>query len=302
MVFRRKEICWLILLGLSLVVSGCGSRDVKSIVIRGSDTEVNLVLRLAETYMQKDPDISIAVTGGGSGVGIASLINKRTDIANSSRAFSEDELQLAEERGVDVRPIVFAMDALCFIVNEELPLDELTLDQVRAIYTGKVKSWREYCDYEGSISLYGRQGNSGTFIYIQQEILKQDYSFEMKQMNGNSQIIEGIRNDKTGIGYVGIGYVVDHKGEEMKGIKVLAIKGDGQEYAVDPSQPANIISGNYQVVRPLYQYIDGKPDKKLLDFLDYELSAEGEKIIIENGYYPTSQKIRMENEKYMGDF
>jgi len=113
-------------LGIFLLTTSCGRRDVESIVIRGSDTEVNLVLRMAETYMDDDPDISVAVTGGGSGTGIASLINKRTDIANSSRAFTEEESKIAADRGVDVRPIVFAVDALCFIVNENQAVDGLT--------------------------------------------------------------------------------------------------------------------------------------------------------------------------------
>jgi len=258
---------------IAILLVSCGRRDVESIVIRGSDIEVNLVLRMAETYMDNDPDLSIAVTGGGSGTGIASLINKRTDIANASRAFTEEELRLASERGVDVRPIIFAVDALCFIANENLPVEELTLQQVREVYTGKTANWKDLGGNDAAISLYGRQGNSGTFLYIQKNILKDDYSLKMKQMNGNSQIIEGVRNDQAGIGYVGIGYVVNEKGELMKGIKVLSIQAAGQDAAVSPVYRENISNGSYKVVRPLYQYIDGKPEGKLLDFLQYELGS-----------------------------
>jgi len=279
----------------ALLTTSCGRRDVESIVIRGSDTEVNLVLRMAETYMDDDPDISIAVTGGGSGTGIASLINKRTDIANASRAFTEEELRLASERGVDVRPIVFAVDALCFIVNENLPVEGLTLQQVREVYTGKTANWKDLGGNDAAISLYGRQGNSGTFLYIQKNILKDDYSLKMKQMNGNSQIIEGVRNDQAGIGYVGIGYVVNEKGELMKGIKVLSIQAAGQDAAVSPVNRENISNGSYKVVRPLYQYIDGKPEGKLLNFLQYELGSEGEKMILENGYFPISNEVKKQN-------
>lgn len=279
----------------ALLTTSCGRRDVESIVIRGSDTEVNLVLRMAETYMDDDPDISIAVTGGGSGTGIASLINKRTDIANASRAFTEEELRLASERGVDVRPIIFAVDALCFIVNENLPVEGLTLQQVREVYTGKTANWKDLGGNDAAISLYGRQGNSGTFLYIQKNILKDDYSLKMKQMNGNSQIIEGVRNDQAGIGYVGIGYVVNEKGELMKGIKVLSIQAAGQDAAVSPVNRENISNGSYKVVRPLYQYIDGKPEGKLLNFLQYELGSEGEKMILENGYFPISNEVKKQN-------
>jgi phosphate transport system substrate-binding protein len=280
---------------IAILLVSCGRRDVESIVIRGSDTEVNLVLRMAETYMDDDPDISIAVTGGGSGTGIASLINKRTDIANTSRAFTEEELRLASERGVDVRPIVFAVDALCFIANENLPVEGLTLQQVREVYTGKTANWKDLGGNDAAISLYGRQGNSGTFLYIQKNILKDDYSLKMKQMNGNSQIIEGVRNDQAGIGYVGIGYVVNEKGELMKGIKVLSIQAAGQDAAVSPVYRENISNGSYKVVRPLYQYIDGKPEGKLLDFLQYELGSEGEKMILENGYFPISNEVKKQN-------
>lgn len=282
-------------LGLIFLLTACGPRDVETIVIRGSDTEVNMVLRIAETYMENEPHISIAVTGGGSGTGIAALINKRTDIANASRAFKDEEMQIAADRGVDVRPIVFAVDALCFIVNEDLPIDGLSLQQIRDLFTGKIKNWKELGGNDVPVSLYGRQGNSGTFVYIQTNILGADYSLDMKQMNGNSQIIEGIRNDIAGIGYVGIGNVVDHNGEEMPGTKVLGIQADDQDAPVSPLITENITDGSYKVVRPLYQYVDGKPENELLDFLLYELSEEGQEMILESGYFPISDEIKEQN-------
>jgi len=114
-------------------------------------------------------------------------------------------------------------------------------------------------------------------------------------MNGNSQIIEGIRNDPAGIGYVGIGYVVNNQGELMQGIKVLSIQADDQDAPVSPLNPENISNGSYKVVRPLYQYIDGKPSGKLLDFIQYELGKEGQKMILENGYFPISDEAREQN-------
>ena len=286
---------------MTVFVVSCGPRDIETIVIRGSDTEVNLVLRMAETYMSDDPKISIAVTGGGSGNGIASLINKRTDIANASRAFSQEELDLANERGLDVRPIIFAVDALCFIVNEDLPVEGLTLQQIRDLFTGSVENWSEVGGPDIPVSLYGRQGNSGTFVYIQQKILAADYSLKMKQMNGNSQIIDGIRNDQAGLGYVGIGYAINGQGKIMDGIKVLSIQADSQDAPVSPVNPDNIADGSYKVVRPLYQYIDGKPDGKLLDFIRFELSPEGREMILAGGYFPISDEIMRENEKIISN-
>lgn len=280
-----------------VLLLSCGRSDIETIVIRGSDTEVNLVLRLAETYMESHDKVSIAVTGGGSGTGIAALINKKTDIANSSRAFKEAELRLAKERGVDVIPIIFAVDALSFIVHPDLSIDALSIADIRSIYTGQIDNWNAVGGPDLPISLYGRQGNSGTFTFIQTEILKADYDASMKQMNGTSQIIESIKNDKAGIGYVGIGYIVNKTGEQMEGVKVLSIAEENKE--VSPLETAAITNGDYPIVRPLYQYLDGYPDGVLQAFLEYELSDKGQAIISENGYFPITKKHRQQNQKYL---
>ena len=282
-----------------LVLISCGPRDVETVVIRGSDTEVNLVLVLAEEYMNSNEQVSIAVTGGGSGTGIAALINKKTDIANSSREFSKAETDLAAARNVELRPITFAMDALCFITHESLGIQALNLAEIRKIFTGQATNWSEFGGPDRKISLYGRQSNSGTFIYIQQEVLGSDYSRRMKQMNGTSQIIEGIRNDLGGIGYVGIGYVVDKAGNSMQGINILAIQGENQNQPVSPLNTENIINGTYPISRPLYQYIDGKPSGALKDFLMFELSKRGQEIISENGYFPIGDELCRSNQKFL---
>ena len=269
------------------------------IVIRGSDTEVNLVLELAESYMDMHQNVSIAVTGGGSGTGIASLINKKTDIANSSRSFKPSELALAENRQVKVVPLIFAVDAICIILNERSSLDSLSIQELRDIYSGKITNWSQLGGADLNISLYGRQGNSGTFIFIQRDILKGDYSPRMKQMNGTSQIVESIKNDVAGIGYAGVGYVTTQQGEVLKGIKVLSIRGDQQSIAISPLESNNILSGIYPIVRPLYQYVDGLPTGKVKEFIQFELSEQGQKIIASNGYFPISEKYRALNSQYL---
>lgn len=263
----------------------CSNRKIESVVVRGSDTEVNLVLQLAETYMNAHDNVSVAVTGGGSGTGIASLLNKKTNIANSSRAFNDYELDLAKERDVDVRPFIFAVDALTFIANKNLNVDALSLDQIKDIYTGKFTNWSAVGGPDMPISLYGRQGNSGTFVFIQENILKGDYSQNMKQMNGTSQIVEGIKNDPAGIGYVGVGYLINSEGNLIDGIKVINLITKAGNPAVSPLVKTNILDGTYPVVRPLYQYLDGKPTGSLRDFLLFETSPEGQKIISDFGYF-----------------
>lgn len=290
---------WFLLFFLAL--GACSHEHNETIVIRGSDTEVNLVVQLAENYMESRPDVSVAVTGGGSGTGVAALINKKTDIANSSRAFTPAEIALAKERGVEVIPIIFALDALSFVVNEDSNIDSLTTLQLKGIFSGTISNWKEIGGADMEISLYGRQGNSGSFVFIQETILKSEYSQNMKRMNGTSQIVEGIKNDRAGIGYVGIGYIIDKEGNLIDGLKAVNVRAEGQEKAVSPVDPKNVTNGDYPIVRPLYQYIDGKPSGQLKDFILYELSDEGQAIISQNGCFPITAKHRRLNQKYLED-
>ena len=292
-----KELCWV--MGVLWLCASCSSSSIETIVIRGSDTEVNLVLSLAEIYMERHPATSIAVTGGGSGTGIAALLNGKTDIANSSRDFKSAEKKLARDRAVEVIPIIFAVDALCFIVHESLPIDSLSLSQIRSIYRGTVDNWATLGGPDLPISLYGRQANSGTYTFIQTEILRGDYVGSMKQMNGSSQIVEGIRHDPAGIGYVGIGYVSEQEGKIVEGVKVISVKDEQQPSAISPVERANILSGDYPVTRPLYQFVNGSPSGLLKHFLLYELSSEGQAIIGESGYFPITDHHQSINQQYL---
>lgn len=277
------------ILGTSLILTQCRGRSAENIIFRGSDTEVNVVLVMAEDYMDMNPDVSIAVTGGGSGTGISALINKRATVANASRAMSQAEIELAREKDIDPVGIIFGVDAICFIVNENNPINSLTTDQIREIFTGRMQNWTEAGGDNYKITLYGRAGDSGTFRYIQTNILKEDYSLRMKQMSGNSQIIEGIRQDQAGIGYVGIGNAVKKDGEVMKGLKVVAIQAESQDEPVYPVDFENISTGSYALIRPLYQFMNGRPTGKLKDFILYELSEKGQKTLTENGFFPISE-------------
>ena len=275
-----------------LLLASCTFKEVETVVIRGSDTEVNLVLQLAEEFMKKHENVSIAVTGGGSGTGIASLLNKKTDIANSSRPFFTEELQLASEKGVDIVPIVFAVDAICFIVHEDNPLDSIRLEDIQSVYSGTIKNWHQLTSDQLNkpISLYGRQSNSGTYVYIRSEILKQDYSPDMMQMNGNSQIVEGIKQDVGSIGYTGLGYVMDKSGAIADGLKVLSVYNESLGKSIDPTFTRNILNGSYPLIRPLYQYTDGKPEGSTKKFIEFELSQKGQQMISNGGYFPVPDK------------
>lgn len=282
---------------LLVMLAGCARREASDafIQIKGSDTEVNLVQRLAEEFM-KDHQIYIAITGGGSGTGIASLINKQTDIANSSRAMKDEEIKLAKDNGVDPVAIVFALDGLALIVHESLPVESLTLDEISQIYRGEVTNWKEVGGPDLGISMYGRQSNSGTYIYLRDNVIKGDYSPKVRSMNGTAQIVEAVRKDKAGIGYVGIGYIIDDKGNTLSGIKSLEIAKDINSPFVSPLDPENVKSGLYPIVRPLYQYTDGKPKGNILNLILFELSDRGQDLVMKEGYYPVTSEYMEINE------
>ncbi len=265
------------------------------IQVKGSDTEVNVVQRMAEVYMQKHKNTAIAVTGGGSGVGIAAVINRTTDLANSSRPMTDKELAQARANGVDPVGVVFAIDGLSVIVNSANTLKRLTLDQIGQIYRGQFRNWSQVGGPNLPITLYGRQPNSGTFIFFREAVVRGDYANAMNQMNGNAQIVEAVKRDKGGTGYVGIGYVIGRDGNVRPGLKVLDVAEDGKKQAVSPLKAENIMSGAYPIVRPLYQYLDGTNRRNVEGFVKFELSTEGQKIISEEGFYPVTEAYRKHN-------
>lgn len=277
----------LLLAGLTMAGSACQQmRSVERITVRGSDTEVNLVFRLAEAYMAEDSAVSISIAGGGSGVGIAALLNGKTDVANSSRALTDKEIALARQRGIRLVAHVFAADALVVVVNPAVGVDSLTLEQLGRIYAGEIQDWAEVGGRPGRISLYGRQSNSGTFVYFRERVLGRDFSPALKQMNGTAQIVESVMRDPYGIGYVGLGYVAKADGSIRQGVHVVRLKADAKRRAVSPLDEAGLRSGEYPLVRPLYQFTNGHPSGKIKAFFQFEASPAGQQLILQNGYLP----------------
>jgi len=289
------SLAGLFLSGFCLCAPSLMAADM--IQIKGSDSEVNLVQRLAEVFMQKNPGANIAVTGGGSGTGIAALINKTTDIANSSRDLEPKEEEAAKKAGMNPFRVVFATDAVSAIVHPSNPVSKLTLAQLGKIFKGEVTNWKEVGGSDAKISLYGRQSNSGTFVFFREFVVKADYSPHMKAMNGNAQIAEAIKRDVAGIGYVAVGYVVNDKDEVMPGIKILNLARDEKSEAYSPVQIDNVMSKKYPLTRPLNQYLSGKPTGKLLDFMKFQISKEGQEIVRKQGFFPVQQSWAEFNRK-----
>jgi len=276
----KKHIVMLAAAVFMLPVSGSEAAQ-GMLQIKGSDTLINLVQRLAEVYMEKNPGKVIAVTGGGSGTGIAALINNKCDIADASRQMKSKEVAQANEAGVSPKRVVIAMDGLSVIINGGNPSDQLTVDQIGKIFRGEITNWSEVGGQNKSITLYGRQSNSGTFVFFRDAVLKGDYSQRMNRMNGNAQIVEAVKQDKSGIGYVGVGYI-----KTATGINVVKVAPRPGEPYTSPLNSADVKSGKYPIARPLNQYTNGTPSGDIRDFIAFEVSDEGQKIVKEEGFFP----------------
>ncbi len=266
---------------LLVLLTSC-STDNHTIKIKGSDTEVNLAVQLAESFHQVYPDIFVSISGGGSGLGIASLLNGTADVANSSRSIKKGELDLFKKQGAVIDSFIFAQDAIAFVVADDLPIDSISTTELANLLNGNYKNWSLLTGKNMPVNIYGRQSNSGTHDFVRSK-LKIEFTPYAKQMSGNAQILEAIRADHSGIGYVGAGYVSQGG---SKGIKVLPVYVTTNEKAISPLDSTMIAAGKYFFQRPLFQYYKAGSYNKIKPFIDFEKSDAGKKIIHASGYYP----------------
>jgi phosphate transport system substrate-binding protein len=250
-----------------------------NITVKGSDTMVILGQRWAEDYMKKHPETSIQVTGGGSGTGISALINGTTDVCQASRAMKPAEKEKLRERysspGVEI-PV--AKDGLSVYVNISNPLNELTMDQVKQIFTGKVQNWKELGGPDGKIIPYSRENSSGTYVFFKEHVLQNaDFSARAQNMPGTAAVVNAVGKEKNSIGYGGAAY--------SKGIKIIKIKKDAGSPAIAPDK-TTVQDGSYALSRPLFFYLRNKPAGDIKAFVDYVLGAEGQGLVEKVGYFP----------------
>jgi len=272
----RRTLSALFSLGLAV---GPAVAAGNTVTVKGSDTMVILGQRWAEEYMKKNPGAVIQVTGGGSGTGIAALINGSTDIAQASRPMKpEEKASVKAKRGKDVSEIAVALDGLAVYVHESNGLKSITLEQLKAIYTGKMTDWKELGAKPAPIVVYGRENNSGTYAYFKEHVLgKEDFAPETLSLPGTAAVINAISKDKNSIGYGGIAY--------GKGIRAVGVSQDAKSAAVLPSM-ANVLKGTYPLSRSLFFYTAGKPEGEMAKFIDWTLGPEGQKLCEAVGYYP----------------
>ncbi len=274
----------LLLVMISFTISGCAKKDKqdsktkKNITIKGSDTMVHLMSSLAEAYMKKMQGEQISVTGGGSGTGIAAIINGTTDICASSRDMQQKEKDEAKGKGVNIVEKIIAYDGLAVIVNPENPIKELTMDQIKKVFTGAYKNWKELGGPDQPITALSRESNSGTYVFFQEHVLnKENFAPSVKLMPASSSIAQSIGQDKWSIGYLGLGYTKEGN------VKVLNVKKDENSPAVTPNHNT-VLDKTYSIARPLFLIFNGEPAGIQATFLDFAISADGQKIVEETGY------------------
>jgi len=278
----------------SLILTACGptssaetASDSQATYVenKGSDTIVNLALAWAEQYQGDHPDVRISVTGGGSGTGIAALINKTVDLANASRQIKTEEIEEARSNGVEPVEHIIARDAIAVIVNPENPVDELTLQQISDIYSGKIINWSEVGGEDRPIVRLSRETNSGTHVYFLETVLrlgnskdKTLFSTDTLLLPSSEGIIAEVRQNPNAIGYDGLGYVPDD-------LKMIAIAKEAGGAYVLPSI-ATVNDKTYAIARDLYMYTNGEATGSVKEYLDWILSPEAQEIVVELGFVP----------------
>jgi phosphate transport system substrate-binding protein len=262
--------------------SDAGPDTVQTIENKGSDTLVNLALAWAEEYMRLHPDVRISVTGGGSGTGIAAMINGTVDIANASRAMKPEEISAAQANGITPVQFVVALDAIAVVVHPSNPVDGLTLQQISAIYTRQITNWSQVGGEDRPIVLLSRESNSGTYIYFLENVVRLGdeesdllFSPDTLLMPSSEGISAEVRQNPNAIGYDGLGYVTPDQ-------KTLAIARNAEAPYVMPSVET-VNDGTYPISRPLYMYTAGEPSGAIELYLDWIL-ADGQALVQDLGF------------------
>lgn len=251
------------------------------IVQKGSDTMVITAQQWAEVFMTENPGVTIEVSGGGSGTGIAALINGTTDLADSSRSIKQKEIDDARKKGIEILEIKTAIDGISLIVNPSNPLKDLSISQLKDIFTGRTTNWKELGWEDHEILLYGRQSSSGTYAYFKEHVLEnEDYTNRIQELSGSAALADAVSKDKYSIAYLGIGYV-----KQRDDVKAISVDD------VAPSSE-NILNGMYPISRYLFIYVDrAKMTPVVVTYLRWILSEDGQAIVEKTGYDPLPENV-----------
>ena len=290
---RKWLAGWLAVPLVIVAATACGGRAGKRQVLqnKGSDTLVNVAQAWAEAYKDVNPALAIAVTGGGSGTGIAALINGTVDLANASRKMKRNEIDAAAKNGIEAVEFVVGFDALAVYVHEDNPIESITLAQLAEIYGegGEITKWSQLGitmpdEKSDEIILFSRQNNSGTYAYFKSAVLgkQREYKLGTRDLHGSKDVVEAAERTPGGIGYSGLAYATEH----VKLVRVAVEKGAA---AVVPSI-TSAVDGTYPIARPLMMYSRGVPTGNVKEYLDWILSPAGQEIIVAKGYAPAARQ------------
>jgi len=269
--------------GVLLLNDGGSDEPAKTTIKqKGSDTMLELASAWAEEFGADEENITVEVSGGGSGTGITAFIAKQVDVAQASRAMKASEIEQALAAGVNPVEFKVAIDGIAIITHQSNTVSVLTTEQLRGIYNGTITNWNQVGGPDRSIALYGRQSTSGTYAYFQEHVLKNGaYAASMNQMTGNAAILQTVQLNEGGIGYVGIGYVTG-----ATGIDILNIKKDASSQAYSPLNESAVLSAKYDLSRYLFIYTDGNPSGSVKDWVEWILTEDkGQQVASEIGFY-----------------
>jgi phosphate transport system substrate-binding protein len=282
----KKEL--LILAILMFATSVFAASGKNSIQVKGSDTMVNLGQAWAEKYMEENPQEFLAVTGGGSGTGISSLISGTTDIAMSSRNIKDKEISLAKEKGINPYEIKVALDGLAVVANLKNPVSKLTIEQLAQIFTGKITNWKEGGGEDKKIVILSREVNSGTHVYFKEHVLrrgdpngKEEFAPSALLLSSSQAIADEVAGNPAAIGYYGMGYISN------KQKAIMVAKDEKSEYEAPSIE--NVVNGKYPISRPLFLYTNGSPKGLVKKFIDFCLSKKGQEIVLETDFVPINR-------------
>lgn len=285
----KKTIALSIFLSLML---GCknkptekqnSEKEKKIITIKGSDSELNLLKFFSNEYKANRPEVSIAISGGGTAHGIKALIDRETDIAIASRLITKEELEQARVNGITPVPFVIAQDVVAIITHSKNGIDSLSLSQLADIFSGKIKNWKELKGEDLPVKIVGRDKQSGTRYYLKDKISIKEFPSNYIELKNNTEIINMVCKEIGSIGYVNVGSIVDQAGKPTNKVWAMNLYIDNNS-ACSPYENQRIKYGEYPLVRPLIQYTNGKPSNQLLEFINFELLEKQQASLEKHGY------------------
>ena len=287
---KRTGLTVTLMMATAALITACGGGEQRQVIQnKGSDTLVNVAQAWAEAYQTVNPAVVVAVSGGGSGTGIAALINGTVDIANASRAIKDKEIKLAKDNGQDPVKHVVGFDALAVYLHGDNPLDEISIEQLAEIYAdgGTYLNWGDLgvevpgCQ-DQEIVVVSRQNNSGTYAYFREAVLgDKDFKLGTRDMHGSKDVVDLDEKTPCAIGYSGLAYATDH-------VKLACVAQETGGPCTNPSV-ATAVDGSYPIARPLFMYTNGEPSGIVGDYMNWIKSNEGQCIILEKGYAPATE-------------